>query len=307
MFRFVGVVLSISHICFSFFHSLVCTRSGGQRKFDVKMEGSTVFSNVDIFAEAGGRDRALTKTARTVSVTDGALNIQFVHLGFQNPTISAIEVVKNAVGGAPPPPPPPPPPSPTQPIDSPLPVSPFQTIYINAGESTLTQGSGGIVWGKDEYFNTGAVYSPKTKPAISGAENSQTQTKDSFLYTTERFDDVLIDPDMVYEIPVPDGKTSPHLSCFVTLTNCALTILFFPEGVFEVRIHMAEIYNRAWEDGARVFDVVIEGVVAFPSLDIYKEVGPNTALTKVANANVKDGALTIEFRAIVENPKVRTR
>lgn len=70
---------------------------------------------------------------------------------------------------------------------------------------------------------------------------------------------------------------------------------------------MAEIYSKAWQIGGRVFDIVIEGVEAFPSLDIYKEVGANTALTKIANANVKDGALTIEFRAIVENPKVRAR
>jgi hypothetical protein len=45
----------------------------------------------------------------------------------------------------------------------------------------------------------------------------------------------------------------------------------------------------------------LEGVEAFSSLDIYKEVGANVALTKIANTNVKDGFLTIEFRAIVEN------
>lgn len=50
-----------------------------------------------------------------------------------------------------------------------------------------------------------------------------------------------------------------------------------------------------------MFDVLLEGVEAFPSLDIYKEVGANTALTKIANVNVKDGFLTIEFRAIIEN------
>ena len=52
-------------------------------------------------------------------------------------------------------------------------------------------------------------------------------------------------------------------------------------GAFEVRLHFAEIYSGVFSANARVFDVVIEGVEAFPSLDIYSEAGPYTALTKV--------------------------
>lgn len=52
-------------------------------------------------------------------------------------------------------------------------------------------------------------------------------------------------------------------------------------GVFEVRLHFAEIFRGVFSTGARVFDVVIEGVEAFPSLDIYSEAGAYTALTKV--------------------------
>ena len=153
-----------------------------------------------MFAETGGRNRALTKSY-TVSVNDGTLNIQFIHVT-QNPMVCGIEV-KGAVGGAPPPPPP---------VNSPLPASPqFQSIYINAGSGTSSQGSGGITWAKDEFFNTGKSYSPKNSPSISGAGNSQAGTKDAFLYQSERYDDVLIDPDMVYEIPVPDGKTFSSL------------------------------------------------------------------------------------------------
>jgi len=48
-----------------------------------------------------------------------------------------------------------------------------------------------------------------------------------------------------------------------------------------VRLHFAEIYSRAFSAGSRVFDVVIEGVEAFPDLDIYDEVGAYKALTKV--------------------------
>lgn len=151
----------------------------------------------------------MTKRFNTVSVNDGTLNIEFIHVT-QNPIICGIEV-KGAVGGAPPPPPP---------VESPLPVPPFSSIYINAGSGTSTQGSGGITWAKDMFFNTGKSYSPKNSPSISGAGNSQAGTKDAFLYQSERYDDVLIDPDMIYEIPVPDGKSfSSFCSAFLSLIS----------------------------------------------------------------------------------------
>lgn len=168
----------------------------GKRVFNVKVEGVTVLNNLDVYAETGGRNKALIKTANDISVSDGSLTIEFLHGPKQNPMINAIEVL-SSVGGAPPPPPPPPPP----------PVPAFQSIYINAGASSPTQGSGGITWAKDEYFNTGTVYT-KNSASISGAGNSQAGTKDAFLYKSERFDDVLVDPDMIYEIPLPDGKIS---------------------------------------------------------------------------------------------------
>jgi hypothetical protein len=62
----------------------------GKRIFDVQLEGQTTFDNLDIFAEAGA-STALVKTA-DVAVTDGAVNIRFLH-GVQNPKINAIEVL----------------------------------------------------------------------------------------------------------------------------------------------------------------------------------------------------------------------
>jgi len=110
--------------------------------------------------------------------------------------VNGIEIL-GAGGGATPP-------TPAPTANSQLPVPPFQSMYINAGSSTSTQGSGGITWAKDQYFNTGAVYT-KSSQSISGTGNSQAGTKDEFLYQSERYDDVLIDPDMIYEIPLPDG------------------------------------------------------------------------------------------------------
>ena len=62
------------------------------RVFDVQMQGATVFSGLDIFAQAG-IDHPLVKSAQ-VSVTQGQIVIRFVHRANANvPVISAIEIL----------------------------------------------------------------------------------------------------------------------------------------------------------------------------------------------------------------------
>ena len=64
----------------------------GSRVFDVQMQGATVFSGVDIFAQAGV-DHALVKSAQ-ISVTGGQIVIRFAHRANANvPVISAIEIL----------------------------------------------------------------------------------------------------------------------------------------------------------------------------------------------------------------------
>ena len=64
----------------------------GQRVFDVQMQGTTVFSALDIFALTG-LDHALVKSAK-VSVTNGQLIIRFAHRPNANvPVISALEIL----------------------------------------------------------------------------------------------------------------------------------------------------------------------------------------------------------------------
>ncbi len=67
----------------------------GSRVFDVRMEGDLVDDDLDVFAEVGA-DATLTRT-HNVSVTDGALNIDFSSLasdgGTRHPIINAIEIL----------------------------------------------------------------------------------------------------------------------------------------------------------------------------------------------------------------------
>jgi hypothetical protein len=69
----------------------------GARVFNVKMQGNTVFTDLDVFAEAGG-DAALIKSAN-VSVSGGLLTIEFDNVVGQA-EVSAIEVLPGTSGPA---------------------------------------------------------------------------------------------------------------------------------------------------------------------------------------------------------------
>lgn len=64
-----------------------------QRRFDVLVDDAPILNQFDIFAEAGGRRRALVKTF-TVNVTGASLVVRFVPGSVQNPKINAIEVLR---------------------------------------------------------------------------------------------------------------------------------------------------------------------------------------------------------------------
>ncbi len=146
----------------------------------------------------------------------------------------------------------------------PLPPSSETEIYINAGGPTLT--FGGITWETDEnYFTNGKIFS--TTHAIENTENDE-------LYQTERFL-----ANLSYTIPIADGT-------------------------YEVALHFADIYEGTHSEGARVFDVTLEGEKVLENYDIFKEVGGFTATSKTFTVKITDAALNINFASVVENPKI---
>jgi hypothetical protein len=94
------------------------------------------------------------------------------------------------------------------------------------------------------------------------------------LYQTERYGDTI-----QYDISVPDGD-------------------------YGIVLHFAEIYWGAQRNGARVFDVFIEGDLGWEKLDIFSEVGGYKPLLKESHASVSDGILTILLSGKVQNPKI---
>jgi hypothetical protein len=67
----------------------------GQRSFNVSINGSTVLSNFDIYAAAGGQNRAIAQSFNTTANSSGQIVIQFTAIT-QNPKINGISV---AAGG----------------------------------------------------------------------------------------------------------------------------------------------------------------------------------------------------------------
>ena len=68
-----------------------------------------------------------------------------------------------------------------------------------------------------------------------------------------------------------------------------------PDGVYTVELDFAEI--RDMRMGKRVFDVLVEGELAIPALDLALEAGTYTAVSRQYTVRVADGQLNVRFAA----------
>ncbi len=143
-----------------------------------------------------------------------------------------------------------------------------QPIRVNCGGAAYTD-SKGQVWQADTGFNWGTVSSI---PAVV------TGTSDQGLYQQGRYNPNF-SSGMVYAFAVPNGQ-------------------------YHINLYFAETYGPLQVKGARVFNVKMQGAVAFSNLDIFAEAGANAALVKGADVLVSNGQVSIEFDNIVEKAKV---
>jgi hypothetical protein len=122
--------------------------AAGQRVFDVAINGTTVTSRFDVFASAGGANKALD-LSYPVTVSGGVLAITLTPVTGQ-PAINALEILAN---------------------------SSFAPIRVNAGGNAYTD-SLTQTWAADTGYQQGVPYS--TASPISG-------TADQTLYQTLRY------------------------------------------------------------------------------------------------------------------------
>ena len=121
--------------------------SAGQRVFNVAINGTQVLSNFDIFAAAGGKDKAIAEQFTTTANSSGRIVIQFTSVK-DNAKLSGLEII----------------PSPT-------------VLAINAGGGA----AGSFV--ADTDFSGGSTYSNTDPIDTSGVTNPAPQA----VYDTERY------------------------------------------------------------------------------------------------------------------------
>ena len=148
-------------------------------------------------------------------------------------------------------------------------------LRLNCGGPALVVD--GLSFAKDQYF-TGRSTQAYEYDNISAIEGT---TLDA-LYRTVRTN-ISADSSFGYEVPLSNGE-------------------------YQLNLHFAELFfgvaGRPGEAGQRVFSVTVEGETVLPDLDLYAEVGPQTALVKQFSVEVEDGALTIDFDPIASRPQL---
>ena len=131
-------------------------RKVGSRVFDVQMQGATVFSGLDIFAQTGS-DHALVKSAQ-ISATGGKIVVRFAHRANANvPIISAIEILPSGTA-----------PSVTaQPTSLTIPAGRSATFkVVAAGTAPLS-----YQWQKNGTAISGATSTTYTTPPAATSDN----------------------------------------------------------------------------------------------------------------------------------------
>lgn len=142
-----------------------------------------------------------------------------------------------------------------------------QIVRINCGGSGYRD-SGGNLWIADQHFTNGETYT--TTAAIGNTQNAKLLQSERFTRPSES---------MKYVIPVVNG-------------------------VYDVRLNWSENYEK--KTGARIFHVIIEGILAMANVDIFKEAGNRgfNKLVKSIRVTAVGGYLTIEFAPVKQNPKI---
>lgn len=79
-----------------------------------------------------------------------------------------------------------------------------------------------------------------------------------------------------------------------------------PNGSYELRLGLAEMWSGADDPGTRVFSVDVEGEPMLEDFDQAAELGFGVATVKTVTVAVTDGSLDIDFLRVNENPTIKS-
>jgi hypothetical protein len=259
--------------------------ASGKRLFNVSINGVTALSNFDIYASAGGQNKAIARPFTATANSSGQIVIQFTSVT-ENPKINGISIKP---GGSNPTPTPTPTSRPTS-TQAPTPTptrgntpTPTPTRGNNTPTPTPTPGRGSISiaagstsavgsFQADQYYSGGSTYRNTNTVDVSQITSNPPPAA---LFNNERYGV------MSYTIP---GFTAGNS--------------------YTVTLYFAETYLTA--SGRRLFSVSINGATVLSNFDIYASAGgQNKAIarsyTSTANSN---GQIVLQFISGTENPKI---
>jgi len=145
----------------------------------------------------------------------------------------------------------------------------------------------GAVTGVSYFVNTGKVFNVINSPnadlpaRAASIPDYVTEQQFSALFGLERYDQPPAqDPEeMQFDIPLPNG-------------------------VYTLRLYMANAFNGASDPGDRVFDILAEEQLIEDDLDLVGRFGHQEGVALSYEVNVTDGELNVLFQRAVENPLV---
>jgi hypothetical protein len=306
--------------------------SANQRRFHITVNGSQVRTNYDIFAQAGGSNRAVIETI-PVEVTSGVVTIQFQStLSGRNAMVAALELVPNTPPSAPP----------TAPSN--LTATAVSTSQINLSWTDNSNNEEGFrierkTGAQDfseiaqvgpnttSYSDTGlaaaTTYTYRIR-AYNNAGNSAYSNEASATTHSEAASPIRINSGgSQYTSPATGNLfvADRHFSGGSTTTRSNRDILNTTDdplylslrfgtsfsyniptvnGSYTLRLHFAETGYSA--SNQRLFDVDVNGSRVLSNFDVFAAAGgANRALVQSFQVNVTNGSLPIVFTSIRNN------
>ncbi|WP_260477922.1 malectin domain-containing carbohydrate-binding protein [Nonomuraea sp. WAC 01424] len=144
-------------------------------------------------------------------------------------------------------------------------VVPKLQVAIDAGGSKALTDADGDAWTPDRRYTQGGYGYVATSSKTQSTSRTIAGTADQALFRTAR------EGMLEYRF---DGV---------------------PAGTYTVELDFAEV--KSTQMGKRVFDVLVEGQLAIPALDLALEAGTYTAVARQYTVKVSDGQLNVRFAA----------
>ena len=153
---------------------------------------------------------------------------------------------------------------------------------VNAGGGLIAALDEGPDWSADT-LNNPSIYRAAGGDFINAFEVQNVESTvpaatPTAIFATERWD-VLGGPDMLWQFPVAEGTP------------------------VEVRLYLMNGFDGTSQPGQRVFDVEIDGELAFSAIDLVAEAGHRIGTVR-SYETIADGLIDIRFLHVVDNPLI---